>query len=517
MNRNAYQIAGSRSGRFSAIAQQGSFWNYETAQYINGLTTPLSYLQKRKINTLVNYIKKGLGISRLEEAFDIMYILAGETEESSLRNLVKRAHDAESVNSPVFKKLVGFQGDGASSYIKTNYTPDVDGINYIQNNASGGVYLLTSKGVDGADYGAITLGELRALQSTHRTVDDVSYIVVNEENSSRNDVDVYNATGLFVQTRSGESITTLYKNDSIILNGNKISYEVPTEELFILCRNKWGLPDYYSDRRVAFMFLGKSLSLSDVQVVHEAIDSYLSYSLFNSPNSLISPKFYGHRGFTPVAPENSFPAFIACGKRDMWGIETDLWVTSDGVIVCHHDPTIDRMTDGTGTISLMTYAQIQTATIDTGNNVGSYTPAELKIPTLQEYLDICKEYKAVPFIQTKTTAKLKDVVDTIVSNGLEEFAVISSSNYNHLVTVRQYNSRIFVHLIASTIDNLDAVAALGKSGIGLDFATMTQEVADQVHNKGVGLLLGAADTVQDATDRIGFGTYAMGTNSIYEL
>ena len=87
----------------------------EVTAYIDGLTTPLSSGQLTALNTFVKALKDGLSITLLSEVFDVMYILAGETEESSLRNLIKRAHDAEAVNSPTFTTLEGFTGDASSA------------------------------------------------------------------------------------------------------------------------------------------------------------------------------------------------------------------------------------------------------------------------------------------------------------------------------------------------------------------------------------------------------------------
>jgi hypothetical protein len=40
------------------------------------------------------------------------------------------------VNSPTFTTNVGFEGNGTSSYVDTNYNPATSGVNYTQNNAS---------------------------------------------------------------------------------------------------------------------------------------------------------------------------------------------------------------------------------------------------------------------------------------------------------------------------------------------------------------------------------------------
>ena len=61
-----------------------------------------------------------------------------------------------------------------------------------------------------------------------------------------------------------------------------------------------------------------------------------------------------HRADCLYAPENSLEAVRHALYFGADIIETDVRMTKDGQIVIMHDYTVDRMTDGTGTISEMT-------------------------------------------------------------------------------------------------------------------------------------------------------------------
>lgn len=94
-----------------------------------------------------------------------------------------------------------------------------------------------------------------------------------------------------------------------------------------------------------------------------------------------------HRGDWIYAPENSIPALehaIFFGA-DM--IETDVRLTKDGKIIMMHDYSVDRTTDGKGTIADLTLAEIQKLRLR--NNFGGMT--ELKVPTLEEYIQVAKD------------------------------------------------------------------------------------------------------------------------------
>lgn len=72
---------------------------------------------------------------------------------------------------------------------------------------------------------------------------------------------------------------------------------------------------------------------------------------------------YAHRGGTEHAPENSHAAFASAVAMGCRYLETDVRATRDGVAVIHHDATLDRTTDSTGTIRQMPWAQVRQARI----------------------------------------------------------------------------------------------------------------------------------------------------------
>lgn len=56
-----------------------------------------------------------------------------------------------------------------------------------------------------------------------------------------------------------------------------------------------------------------------------------------------------HRGVCQAAPENTLEAFRAAYRTGIEGVEIDIRMTQDAVIVIHHDSTLERMTCGSNT------------------------------------------------------------------------------------------------------------------------------------------------------------------------
>ncbi|HOM67922.1 MAG: putative glycerophosphoryl diester phosphodiesterase 1 [Chloroflexi bacterium ADurb.Bin120] len=89
------------------------------------------------------------------------------------------------------------------------------------------------------------------------------------------------------------------------------------------------------------------------------------------------PKIIAHRGASGHAPENTMAAFRLAMEQHADGIELDVMLSKDGHVVVIHDATVNRTTNGTGRVSALTLAELQT--LDAGN--GEH------IPTLEEVLE----------------------------------------------------------------------------------------------------------------------------------
>ncbi|EKM59894.1 uncharacterized protein PHACADRAFT_250682 [Phanerochaete carnosa HHB-10118-sp] len=62
------------------------------------------------------------------------------------------------------------------------------------------------------------------------------------------------------------------------------------------------------------------------------------------------PECWGHRGASAAFPENTLASFEAAMRDGAEGIESDVHISADDVVVMFHDPSLDRTTNGTGLI-----------------------------------------------------------------------------------------------------------------------------------------------------------------------
>jgi len=82
------------------------------------------------------------------------------------------------------------------------------------------------------------------------------------------------------------------------------------------------------------------------------------------------PLAFAHRGaHRPDGPgENTMAAFADAVDRGYRYLETDVHLTADGVVVAFHDDHLDRVSDMTGAISDLTWAEVQRAKVGAGGD-----------------------------------------------------------------------------------------------------------------------------------------------------
>ncbi len=201
--------------------------------------------------------------------------------------------------------------------------------------------------------------------------------------------------------------------------------------------------------------------------------------------------FVAHRGNNAEWPENSIPAFKHVTRH--YGVETDISITSDGYWVVMHDDSVDRTTNGTGKIADMTLAQIQALRIDTGSNVKQCTDDELKVPTVDQYLAICKDNGRVPFLEIKagsyTAQNYDDLAAVIAQYDMARRMVIISFSLPALQEMKSRIPYLTVSFLANAYsdDAVETAKALGTNA-GIDvgsYATLTAANVAYAHSKGV--------------------------------
>jgi glycerophosphoryl diester phosphodiesterase len=110
------------------------------------------------------------------------------------------------------------------------------------------------------------------------------------------------------------------------------------------------------------------------------------------------PIAFAHRGGASEVPENTMPAFAHAVNLGYGYVETDVHATSDGVLLAFHDSRLDRVTDGKGIISEMTWDQVRGAKVDGREPIPLFADLLAAWPALRINIDPKKDNAVAPLI-----------------------------------------------------------------------------------------------------------------------
>ena len=146
---------------------------------------------------------------------------------------------------------------------------------------------------------------------------------------------------------------------------------------------------------------------------------------------LSKPVTIAHQGGNKVYPDESLLAFTNAINMGIQVIELDVHRSRDGIIVINHDDTIDRLTDGTGLIRKMFWAELQQ--VDGAYNWSPdgltypYRGKEIKILSLIEVMDAFPQQMYDIEIKQHDPPLEKDLCDLLRQYGVAADQTIVAS------------------------------------------------------------------------------------------
>lgn len=122
------------------------------------------------------------------------------------------------------------------------------------------------------------------------------------------------------------------------------------------------------------------------------------------------PLALAHRGGAQLAPENTLEAFersVAIGVRYL---ESDVRLTADGHLVCFHDETVDRVTDGSGRVASKTLAEVQRLSVCGSGRVPTLVEALEAFPDACLSVDLKEAAAIEPLLQVLRVRRYRERV-----------------------------------------------------------------------------------------------------------
>lgn len=155
------------------------------------------------------------------------------------------------------------------------------------------------------------------------------------------------------------------------------------------------------------------------------------------------PIIVANRGAMGYAPENTISAFKMAIELGADALELDLRQTKDGVLVALHDASVDKTTNGKGSVNNFHFKDLQT--LDAGSWFDKKFSGE-KIPSLQEVINVLND-STILIIELKegdeTYPGIEErVVSLVKENEIESRTILKSFDPNVLRRLREIEPNI---------------------------------------------------------------------------
>lgn len=213
------------------------------------------------------------------------------------------------------------------------------------------------------------------------------------------------------------------------------------------------------------------------------------------------PKIIGHRGLPHKAPENTLSSFDAAVRHGADGLETDVQMTRDGVLVLIHDETVDRTTNGHGLVAEHTLQELRC--LDAGSWFDPAFKGE-KIPTLDEFLEFVAGRDLLLDIEIKSGVILypgieQKLIEALHRHGLASRTIISSFNHYALVTCKEIDPSIKTGIIymSGLVDSWHYAKSIGADALHPLLYSVRPETIDGLRKSGLLLNPFNVDTPAD--------------------
>jgi hypothetical protein len=223
-----------------------------------GYTLPSSG-QRTKQNQLLRDLKS----AGIWNSLDVFYIFAtdGSSDFATLNWKAPSSFQITKVNSPTFTANEGFDFDGTTQYLNTNWIPGTNGVNYTQNNAGIGFYVNDNVASNTrADIGASNNadGLTNSIFINVRNATDTLAYTINDNNTGT--VGITDSRGFHHIKRTASNARALYKNGVSIQTSSQVSVSLVTVAIYIGASNGNGTATRFSPREISMFFAGSSLN-----------------------------------------------------------------------------------------------------------------------------------------------------------------------------------------------------------------------------------------------------------------
>jgi len=200
----------------------------------------------------------------------------------------------------------------------------------------------------------------------------------------------------------------------------------------------------------------------------------------------------GHMGSCADRPGNTVVGVRRAAEAGADAAEVDVRTTKDGVLVCLHDDTVDRTTDGKGKVADLTLAEIKK--LDAGVRFDAKFRGE-RVPTLREVL-VAAKGKIGVMIDLKEDGEeyAKKIAAEVREHGEPKRLIIGVRSVEHAKLFGKLMPEARQIGLVPTADDIEPFAKAGVKAIRLWPKWLSDEtLVPKVRKMGLELHLGTGN------------------------
>ena len=219
------------------------------------------------------------------------------------------------------------------------------------------------------------------------------------------------------------------------------------------------------------------------------------------------PLMIAHRGVSGLEMENTASAFVAAGQRSYFGVETDVHRTADGRYIIIHDDTTRRVAGDEMVVEQTSYETLRSLRLlDVDGQKGR---RDLILPSLGEYIGICKKYGKAAVLELKNHfdgTDLDQIIEEIRALDYLAQTIFISFDLANLVYIRdrlpQQNMQYLVETISDGL--LDTLIRY-RLDLDIHYQALTGAFTALLHQNGLRVNVWTVNTLEDARRMMDLG------------
>jgi glycerophosphoryl diester phosphodiesterase len=234
------------------------------------------------------------------------------------------------------------------------------------------------------------------------------------------------------------------------------------------------------------------------------------------------PLIIAHRGDSANRPENTI---VACKQAIGVGadiIEIDVQLSKDGHVLVIHDVTVNRTTDGTGSVREMTLAEVKKLSAGYPKKFGTQYKDE-RVPTLGELLDALRGKAKHLLVEIKHESVVPEgedgieakVMAEVQKRRMEKDVTVISFERRALVRCRKLGPDVRRGHIFNKADVADVLGHAMETGSDLvmpEKTMLTEELREGTDAAGLKVATWVVDDPAELRALSHFDLYGVGSN-----